>query len=30
MLLDFLKEIPDQRDRQARQYDLPHILLFRF
>ncbi len=28
MLLDFLKEIPDQRDRQARQYDLPHILLF--
>lgn len=28
MLLEFLKEIPDQRDRQARQYDLPHILLF--
>ncbi len=28
MLIDFLKEIPDQRDRQARQYDLPHILLF--
>lgn len=28
MLLDFLKEIPDHRDRQARQYDLAHILLF--
>ena len=28
MLLDFLKEIPDERDFQARQYDLPHILLF--
>ena len=26
MLLDFLKEIPDHRDRQARQYDLAHIL----
>lgn len=28
MLLDFLKEIPDHRDREARQYDLPHVLLF--
>ncbi len=28
MLLDFLKEIPDHRDREARQYDLPHILYF--
>jgi hypothetical protein len=28
MLLDFLKEIPDHRDREARQYDLAHILLF--
>jgi DDE family transposase len=28
MLLDFLKQIPDQRDRQARQYDLPHMILF--
>ena len=28
MLLDFLKEIPDHRDRQVRQYDLAHILLF--
>lgn len=27
MLIDFLKEIPDHRDRQARQYDLAHILL---
>jgi DDE_Tnp_1-associated len=28
MLLDFLKEIPDDRDREGRVYDLPHILLF--
>ncbi len=28
MLLDFLKEIPDHRDREARQYDLPHVLFF--
>ena len=28
MILDFLKEIPDHRDREARQYDLSHILFF--
>lgn len=28
MLLDFLKEIPDHRDRQAHQYDLAHVLYF--
>lgn len=28
MLIDFLKEIPDERDLQAQQYDLPHVLLF--
>jgi DDE_Tnp_1-associated len=28
MLLDFLKEIPDHRDREGRLYDLAHILLF--
>lgn len=28
MLIEFLKSIPDHRDRQARQYDLAHILMF--
>lgn len=28
MILDFLKEIPDHRDREGRMYDLAHILLF--
>lgn len=28
MILDFLKEIPDRRDREGRMYDLAHILLF--
>ena len=28
MLLNFLKEIPDCRDREGRRYDLAHILLF--
>ena len=28
MLLDFLKEIPDHRDREGRMYDLAHVLLF--
>jgi hypothetical protein len=28
MILDFLKEIPDHRDREARQYDLAHMLFF--
>ena len=28
MILDFLKEIPDHRDREGRMYDLPHVLLF--
>lgn len=28
MLLDFLKEIPDHRDREGRMYDLAHMLLF--
>ncbi len=26
--LDFLKEIPDHRDREGRLYNLAHILLF--
>jgi hypothetical protein len=28
MILDFLKEIPDHRDREGRRYDLPHVLFF--
>lgn len=28
MLLEFLQSIPDHRDRQARQYDLAHMLMF--
>jgi hypothetical protein len=28
MLLDYLKQIPDQRRGQGRMFDLPHLLLF--
>jgi hypothetical protein len=28
MLLDYLKQIPDQRRGQGRMFDLPHVLLF--
>ena len=28
MLLDYLKEIPDHRRPQSKQFDLAHVLLF--
>lgn len=28
MLIDYLKQIPDQRTPQGRMFDLPHVLLF--